>query len=70
MVGGSVTDPIYPDGPYWDELNVGRGVHFKNLTRLVSILVYIDENPSLVGGEHRMYALKRYEPIVELNDSE
>jgi len=45
--------------------NGGGGVHVDNLTRLVSILVYIDDNPSLVGGEHRLYRVEDYQPVIE-----
>lgn len=44
--------------------NGGGGIHVDNLTRLVSILVYIDDNPDMVGGEHRLYRVENYEPVV------
>jgi hypothetical protein len=48
----------------YGKVNGGKGVHVDNLTRLVSILVYIDDNPSMRGGEHRLYALKDYQPLL------
>jgi hypothetical protein len=45
--------------------NGGGGIHVDNLTRLISILVYIDENPDMVGGEHRLYRLEDYTPVIE-----
>ena len=45
--------------------NGGGGIHVDNLTRLVSILVYIDENPGMVGGEHRLYRIEDYTPQIE-----
>lgn len=45
--------------------NGGGGIHVDNLTRLVSILVYIDENPGMVGGEHRLYKIDDYTPSIE-----
>lgn len=45
--------------------NGGGGIHVDNLTRLVSILVYIDENPDMVGGEHRLYRVEDYTPVIE-----
>jgi len=44
--------------------NGGGGIHVDNLTRLVSILVYIDDNPDMVGGEHRLYRLDGHTPVV------
>lgn len=44
--------------------NGGGGIHVDNLTRLVSILVYIDDNPDMVGGEHRLYRVENYTPVV------
>lgn len=49
----------------YGKVNGGKGVHVDNLTRLISILVYIDENPSMRGGEHRLYELKGYEPLLK-----
>ncbi len=46
-------------------VNGGGGVHVDNLTRLVSILVYIDDNPDMVGGEHRLYRIEDYTPVIE-----
>jgi len=43
----------------------GSGVHVDNLTRLVSILVYIDDNPTMVGGEHRLYRLDGIRPVID-----
>lgn len=45
--------------------NGGGGIHVDNLTRLVSILVYVDDNPSMVGGEHRLYRIENYTPSIE-----
>lgn len=44
--------------------NGGSGVHVDNLTRLVSILLYIDDNPTMVGGEHRLYRLEDKRPVI------
>lgn len=49
----------------YGRVNGGGGIHVDNLTRLVSILLYVDDNPSMVGGEHRMYRLDGAKPIVE-----
>ena len=49
----------------YGKVNGGRGIHVDNLTRLVSVLFYIDENPSMVGGEHRLYGLKGSEPFID-----
>lgn len=51
-------------------LNYGRehgggGVHVDNLTRLISTLVYIGENPSMKGGEHRLYKLEGTRPLID-----
>lgn len=46
-------------------VNGGGGVHVDNLTRLVSILVYIDDNPDMVGGEHRLYRVEDYTPVID-----
>lgn len=48
----------------YGKVNGGKGVHVDNLTRLISILVYIDDNPSMRGGEHRLFALNNYEPLL------
>lgn len=45
--------------------NGGGGVHVDNLTRLVSILLYIDDNPTMVGGEHRLYRLEKKKPVID-----
>lgn len=45
--------------------NGGGGIHVDNLTRLVSILIYIDENPTMTGGEHRLYRLEGLEPVID-----
>lgn len=44
--------------------NGGGGVHVDNLTRLISILIYVDDNPSMVGGEHRLYGVEDYQPVL------
>lgn len=49
----------------YGKVNGGKGVHVDNSTRVISILVYIDDNPSMRGGEHRMYGLTGYEPILK-----
>lgn len=49
----------------YGKVNGGGGVHVDNLPRLVSILVYIDHNPDMVGGEHRLYRLERKKPVVD-----
>ncbi len=43
----------------------GNGIHVDNLTRLVSILIYIDDNPDMVGGEHRLYGLDGHTPVID-----
>ncbi|MBV8973055.1 MAG: 2OG-Fe(II) oxygenase [Sphingomonadaceae bacterium] len=43
----------------------GNGIHVDNLTRLVSVLIYIDDNPDMVGGEHRLYGLDGYTPVID-----
>lgn len=45
--------------------NGGSGIHVDNLTRLVSILLYIDDNPTMVGGEHRLYRLEKKTPVID-----
>lgn len=45
--------------------NGGGGIHVDNLTRLVSVLVYIDDNPTMVGGEHRLYRLENKMPVID-----
>lgn len=49
----------------YGRVNGGGGIHTDNLTRLVSILVYIDENATMVGGEHRLYRVENYTPVIE-----
>lgn len=49
----------------YGKVNGGHGIHTDNLTRLVSILVYIEENTSMVGGEHRLYKLDGKTPVVD-----
>jgi hypothetical protein len=49
----------------YGKVNGGKGVHVDNLTRVVSILVYVGDNPSMVGGEHRLYGLDGHEPVVK-----
>jgi hypothetical protein len=48
----------------YGKVNGGKGVHVDNLTRLISILVYIDHNPSMQGGEHRLYELNNDQPLL------
>ena len=48
----------------YGKVNGGRGIHVDNLTRLVSILVYIDDNDTMVGGEHRLYRLEDFRPVI------
>ena len=48
----------------YGKVNGGKGVHVDNATRLISILVYIDDNPSMHGGEHRLYELKGHDPVL------
>lgn len=45
--------------------NGGGGIHVDNLTRLVSILLYIDDNPTMVGGEHRLYRIEKKQPVID-----
>jgi len=45
--------------------NGGGGIHVDNLTRLVSVLVYIDDNETMVGGEHRLYRLDKTTPVID-----
>jgi hypothetical protein len=50
----------------YGKVNGGGGIHVDNLTRLVSVLVYIDHNPTLVGGEHRLYRLENgATPVID-----
>ena len=49
----------------YGKVNGGRGIHVDNLTRLVSILFYIDDNETMVGGEHRLYGLNGSEPFID-----
>lgn len=49
----------------YGRVNGGGGVHVDNLPRIVSILVYIDHNPTMVGGEHRLYRLEGVTPVIE-----
>lgn len=49
----------------YGKVNGGGGIHTDNLTRLVSILVYIDENETMVGGEHRLYRVEDYTPVID-----
>jgi len=46
-------------------VNGGAGIHVDNLTRLVSVLVYMDDNTTMEGGEHRMYRLEGLNPVIE-----
>jgi hypothetical protein len=48
----------------YGKVNGGKGVHVDNATRLISILVYIGDNPSMQGGEHRLYALRGHTPVL------
>ncbi len=43
----------------------GSGIHVDNLTRLVSVLVYLDDNRTMVGGEHRLYRLDGIRPVID-----
>jgi hypothetical protein len=44
--------------------NGGGGVHIDNLPRLISILVFLNTPPSMVGGTHRLYGLRRGRPVL------
>ena len=45
--------------------NGGGGIHTDNASRLISILLYMNGDPTMLGGEHRMYSLDGYEPKLE-----
>ncbi len=45
--------------------NGGRGIHIDNLPRLISILVFLNEPQSMVGGTHRLYGLRRSNPVLQ-----
>jgi hypothetical protein len=45
--------------------NGGGGIHVDNLTRVVSVLIYIDDNATMVGGEHRLYRIDRTTPVID-----
>jgi hypothetical protein len=49
----------------YGRVNGGRGVHVDNSTRLISILIYLGENLSMVGGEHRLFRLEGHRPVVD-----
>ena len=51
----------------YGKVNGGRGVHVDNVTRLVSLLLYVDENPTMIGGEHRMYNVVDGKPVVAVS---
>jgi hypothetical protein len=44
--------------------NGGRGIHVDNPPRLISILVFLNTPPSMVGGVHRLYGLRRNRPVL------
>ena len=44
--------------------NGGSGIHVDNLPRLVSVLIYLNTPTSMVGGAHRLYALRGSEPVL------
>lgn len=48
----------------YGKVNGGQGVHTDNLTRMASILLYIDQNPTMVGGEHRLYSVEKFKPVL------
>lgn len=45
--------------------NGGGGIHTDNASRLISILLYMNSDPTMLGGEHRMYSLDGYQPKLE-----
>jgi hypothetical protein len=45
--------------------NGGRGIHIDNLPRLISILVFVNNPTSMTGGAHRLYGLRRGEPVLQ-----
>jgi hypothetical protein len=45
--------------------NGGRGIHIDNLPRLISILVFLNKPTSMTGGAHRLYGLRRGNPVLE-----
>jgi hypothetical protein len=45
--------------------NGGGGVHVDNLPRLISILVFLNTPRAMVGGTHRLYGLRRNEPVLK-----
>jgi hypothetical protein len=42
----------------------GRGIHVDNLPRLISILIFLNTPELMVGGTHRLYALRRGKPVL------
>jgi hypothetical protein len=70
FVGG--TEPfLYPrfdigyGGVGYGLENGGRGIHIDNLPRLISVLVFLNKPISMTGGTHRLYGLRRGEPVLE-----
>lgn len=49
----------------YGKVNGGGGIHVDNVTRLMSALLYIDENPTMEGGEHRLYRLEGVTPVID-----
>jgi len=44
--------------------NGGGGIHTDNASRLISILFFIDADPLMIGGEHRMYSICDGTPVL------
>ena len=44
--------------------NGGKGIHVDNLPRLISILTFLNTPRSMVGGIHRLYGLRRDQPVL------
>lgn len=49
----------------YGKVNGGGGIHVDNVTRLMSALLYIDRNPTMIGGEHRLYRLQGTRPVID-----
>lgn len=45
-------------------VNGGCGIHVDNITRVISILVYIGPSTTMEGGEHRLYAIRDGRPAI------
>ncbi len=48
----------------YGKVNGGRGIHVDNITRIVSILVYVGPSTAMKGGEHRLYEIRDGRPVI------